>query len=137
MIHPANILLTISNLILDFTAKLSDFGLAKMGPEGSNTHVTTRVMGTYGYAAPEYVSTGHLTTKSDVYSFRVVLLEVFTGRRSIEKTRPKGEQHLVDWTRPYLSRSRRLRYILEPRLATMCELEPEGQAKDADVCTNT
>ena len=42
----------------DFTAKLSDFGLAKMGPQGSNTHVTTRVMGTYGYAAPEYVSTG-------------------------------------------------------------------------------
>ena len=42
----------------DFTAKLSDFGLATMGPEGSKSHVTTRVMGTYGYAAPEYVSTG-------------------------------------------------------------------------------
>ncbi|KAH9603526.1 hypothetical protein KSS87_019850 [Heliosperma pusillum] len=107
-----------SNILLDsdFTAKLSDFGLAKMGPEGSNTHVTTRVMGTYGYAAPEYVSTGHLTTKSDVYSFGVVLLEILTGRRSMEKSRPKGEQHLVDWTKPYLSRSRRLRYIMDPRL---------------------
>ncbi|KAL2903434.1 putative serine/threonine-protein kinase PBL15 [Bienertia sinuspersici] len=107
-----------SNILLDsdFTAKLSDFGLAKMGPEGSNTHVTTRVMGTYGYAAPEYVSTGHLTTKSDVYSFGVVLLELLTGRRSMEKSRPKGEQHLVDWTRPYLSSSRKLRYIMDPRL---------------------
>ncbi|XP_010677528.1 probable serine/threonine-protein kinase PBL15 [Beta vulgaris subsp. vulgaris] len=107
-----------SNILLDsdFTAKLSDFGLAKMGPEGSDTHVTTRVMGTYGYAAPEYVSTGHLTTKSDVYSFGVVLLELLTGRRSMEKSRPKGEQHLVDWTRPYLSSSRKLRYIIDPRL---------------------
>ncbi|PWA59387.1 protein kinase superfamily protein [Artemisia annua] len=51
-----------SNILLDsdFNAKLSDFGLATMGPEGSNTHVTTRVMGTYGYAAPEYVNTGNL-----------------------------------------------------------------------------
>lgn len=107
-----------SNILLDsdFTAKLSDFGLAKMGPEGSNTHVTTRVMGTYGYAAPEYVSTGHLTTKSDVYSFGVVLLELLTGKRSMDKTRPKGEQHVVDWTRPYLSSSRRLRYVMDPRL---------------------
>ncbi|XP_057520965.1 probable serine/threonine-protein kinase PBL15 [Amaranthus tricolor] len=107
-----------SNILLDsdFTAKLSDFGLAKMGPEGSNTHVTTRVMGTYGYAAPEYVSTGHLTTKSDVYSFGVVLLELLTGRRSMDKSRPKGEQHIVDWTRPYLPSSRKIRYIIDPRL---------------------
>jgi serine/threonine protein kinase len=42
----------------NFNAKLSDFGLAKHGPDGGESHVTTRVMGTYGYAAPEYVSTG-------------------------------------------------------------------------------
>ncbi|XP_051137184.1 probable serine/threonine-protein kinase PBL15 [Andrographis paniculata] len=108
-----------SNILLDsdFNAKLSDFGLAKMGPEGSNTHVTTRVMGTYGYAAPEYISTGHLTTKSDVYSFGVVLLELLTGRRAVDKTRPKTEQNLVDWARPYLGSSRRLRCIMDPRLA--------------------
>ncbi|KAK6158591.1 hypothetical protein DH2020_005905 [Rehmannia glutinosa] len=108
-----------SNILLDsdFNAKLSDFGLAKMGPEGSNTHVTTRVMGTYGYAAPEYVSTGHLTTKSDIYSFGVVLLELLTGRRAMEKARPKNEQNLVDWTKPYLTSSRRLRCIMDPRLA--------------------
>ncbi|KAJ7953320.1 Protein kinase [Quillaja saponaria] len=108
-----------SNVLLDsdFTAKLSDFGLAKMGPEGSNTHVTTRVMGTYGYAAPEYVSTGHLTTKSDVYSFGVVLLEILTGRRAMDKSRPKTEQNLVDWAKPYLRSSRRLRFIMDSRLA--------------------
>ncbi|KAL6348361.1 hypothetical protein AAG906_005665 [Vitis piasezkii] len=85
-----------SNVLLDsdFTAKLSDFGLAKMGPEGSKSHVTTRVMGTFGYAAPEYVSTGHLTTKSDVYSFGVVLLEMLTGRRSMDKSRPKMSKTL-------------------------------------------
>ncbi|KAM0001048.1 putative protein kinase RLK-Pelle-RLCK-VIIa-2 family [Helianthus debilis subsp. tardiflorus] len=67
----------------DYTAKLSDFGLAKDGPEGDETHVSTRVMGTHGYAAPEYVMTGHLTTMTDVYSFGVVLLELLTGRRPI------------------------------------------------------
>ncbi|KAF8022167.1 hypothetical protein BT93_G2344 [Corymbia citriodora subsp. variegata] len=107
-----------SNILLDsdFTAKLSDFGLAKMGPEGSKSHVTTRVMGTYGYAAPEYVSTGHLTTKSDVYSFGVVLLELLTGRRAVDKLRQKTEQNLVDWAKPYLTSSRKLRCIMDPRL---------------------
>ncbi|KAI3453926.1 hypothetical protein Pfo_010589 [Paulownia fortunei] len=108
-----------SNILLDsdFNIKLSDFGLAKIGPEGSDTHVTTRVMGTYGYAAPEYVNTGHLTTKSDIYSFGVVLLELLTGRRAMDKTRPKSEQKLVDWATPYLTSSRRLRCIMDPRLA--------------------
>ncbi|KAL8208349.1 hypothetical protein R6Q57_007761, partial [Mikania cordata] len=107
-----------SNILLDseFNAKLSDFGLATMGPEGSNTHVTTRVMGTYGYAAPEYVNTGHLTTKSDIYSFGVVLLELLTGRRAMDKSRPKNEQNLVDWAKPYLTSSRRVRTVIDPRL---------------------
>jgi serine/threonine protein kinase len=106
----------------EFTAKLSDFGLAKMGPEGEDTHVTTRVMGTHGYAAPEYVQTGHLTMKSDVYSFGVVLLELLTGRRAMEHVRGRSahaEQtiKLVDWTRPYLASSRRLRCIMDVKLA--------------------
>eukprot|EP00249_Psilotum_nudum_P012472 c23804_g1_i1 orf=357-1733(-) len=107
-----------SNILLDaeYNAKLSDFGLAKDGPEGDKTHVSTRVMGTYGYAAPEYVMTGHLTARSDVYSFGVVLLEMLTGRRSVDKSRPSGEHNLVEWARPYLSDKRKILKIMDPRL---------------------
>ncbi|XP_061363819.1 serine/threonine-protein kinase PBL34-like isoform X3 [Gastrolobium bilobum] len=107
-----------SNILLDadYNAKLSDFGLAKDGPEGDKTHVSTRVMGTYGYAAPEYVMTGHLTSRSDVYSFGVVLLEMLTGRRSMDKHRPNGEHNLVEWARPYLGERRRFYRLIDPRL---------------------
>ncbi|RXH82066.1 hypothetical protein DVH24_036407 [Malus domestica] len=107
-----------SNILLDsdYATKLSDFGLAKAGPQGDETHVSTRVMGTYGYAAPEYVMTGHLTARSDVYSFGVVLLELLTGRRSVDKTRPSKEQNLVDWARPKLNDKRKLLQIIDPRL---------------------
>jgi serine/threonine protein kinase len=88
-----------SNILLDkdFNAKLSDFGLAKLGPTGDMSHVSSRVMGTYGYCAPEYQRTGQLTVKSDIYSFGVVLLELITGRRTIDNTRPSREQNLVSW----------------------------------------
>ncbi|KAI9191939.1 hypothetical protein LWI28_015795 [Acer negundo] len=107
-----------SNILLDadFTAKLSDFGLAKDGPEGEETYVTTRVMGTQGYAAPEYVMTGHLTSKSDVFSFGVVLLELLTGKRSIDNTRPGRERSLIEWARPLMRDSRNLDRLMDPRL---------------------
>ncbi|XWS70091.1 hypothetical protein CRYUN_Cryun03dG0019400 [Craigia yunnanensis] len=107
-----------SNILLDsdYTAKLSDFGLAKDGPEGDDTHVSTRVMGTQGYAAPEYIMTGHLTAMSDVYSFGVVLLELLTGRRSIDKSRSHREQNLAEWARPILNDPRKLGRIMDPRL---------------------
>ncbi|KAK4277287.1 hypothetical protein QN277_015304 [Acacia crassicarpa] len=107
-----------SNILLDsdYTAKLSDFGLAKDGPEGEETHVTTRVMGTQGYAAPEYVMTGHLTTKSDVYSYGVVLLELLTGKRVVDKNRPSKEHSLVEWARPMLRDPKKLYRVIDPRL---------------------
>ncbi|CAN6810917.1 unnamed protein product, partial [Brassica oleracea] len=88
-----------SNILLGegFHPKLSDFGLAKLGPTGDKSHVSTRVMGTYGYCAPEYAMTGQLTVKSDVYSFGVVFLELITGRKAIDSEMPHGEQNLVAW----------------------------------------
>ncbi|PHU06852.1 Protein kinase APK1B, chloroplastic [Capsicum chinense] len=107
-----------ANILLDsdYNAKLSDFGLARDGPTGDKSHVSTRVMGTYGYAAPEYLSTGHLTAKSDVYSFGVVLLEILSGKKAIDKNRPTGEHNLVEWSRPYLTSKRRVFRVLDPRL---------------------
>ncbi|CAA6665144.1 unnamed protein product [Spirodela intermedia] len=102
-----------SNILLDadFLAKLSDFGLAKAGPTGDKTHVSTQVMGTHGYAAPEYIATGRLSAKADVYSFGVVLLELLTGRRAVDKDGGGGgrgvEQSLVDWCRLYLGDRRK------------------------------
>ncbi|KAK8456145.1 hypothetical protein SEVIR_4G282400v4 [Setaria viridis] len=107
-----------SNILLDeFNAKLSDFGLAKEGPMGGKTHVSTRVMGTYGYAAPEYMATGHLTVMSDVYGFGVVLLEMLVGRRAVEPSRAGArEGSLVDWARPILIRPKKLERILDRRM---------------------
>ncbi|XP_059655905.1 probable serine/threonine-protein kinase PBL3 isoform X2 [Cornus florida] len=107
-----------SNILLDanFNSKLSDFGLAKAGPTGDRTHVSTQVMGTHGYAAPEYVATGRLTAKSDVYSFGVVLLELLSGRRAVDKSRVGVEQNLVDWAKPYLGDKRKLFRIMDTKL---------------------
>ncbi|CAH8259079.1 unnamed protein product [Arabidopsis lyrata] len=93
-----------SNILLDydFSPKLSDFGLHKLGPGTGDKMMalSSRVMGTYGYSAPEYTRGGNLTLKSDVYSFGVVLLELITGRRALDTTRPNDEQNLVSWAQP-------------------------------------
>uniref|UniRef100_A0A2P2KM48 non-specific serine/threonine protein kinase n=1 Tax=Rhizophora mucronata TaxID=61149 RepID=A0A2P2KM48_RHIMU len=107
-----------SNILLGegFYPKLSDFGLAKLGPVGDNTHVSTRVMGTYGYCAPEYAMTGQLTLKSDVYSFGVVLLEIVTGRKAIDYSKATREQNLVAWARPLFKDRRRFSEMADPIL---------------------
>ncbi|GAB2266180.1 Serine/threonine-protein kinase pbl27 [Dionaea muscipula] len=107
-----------SNILLDegYHPKLSDFGLAKLGPVGDKTHVSTRVMGTYGYCAPEYAMTGQLTIKSDVYSFGVVFLELITGRKAIDNTRAPGEHNLVAWARPLFKDRRKFPKMADPLL---------------------
>ncbi|CAB4312866.1 unnamed protein product [Prunus armeniaca] len=107
-----------SNILLDedFNAKLSDFGLARQGPPQGTSHVSTSVVGTIGYAAPEYVQTGRLTAKSDVWSFGVVLFELITGRRAVERNLPRSEQKLLEWVRPYVSDSKKFHLIVDPRL---------------------
>ncbi|XP_011009929.1 PREDICTED: serine/threonine-protein kinase CDL1 [Populus euphratica] len=107
-----------SNIFLDedFTPKLSDFGLAKLGPSGDKMHPSSRVMGTYGYCAPEYARAGHLTQKSDVYSFGVILLELITGRRAIDTTKPIDEQNLISWAQPKFKDPKKYPDMADPLL---------------------
>ncbi|XP_020591565.1 proline-rich receptor-like protein kinase PERK4 [Phalaenopsis equestris] len=95
-----------SNILLDFKfeALVADFGLAKFWSD-DHTHVSTRVMGTFGYLAPEYASSGKLTEKSDIFSYGVMLLELITGRRPVDSSHTFIEDSLVDWARPILSQA--------------------------------
>ncbi|XP_058083828.1 probable receptor-like protein kinase At5g18500 [Magnolia sinica] len=107
-----------SNILIDddFNAKVSDFGLAKLLGAGK-THITTRVMGTFGYVAPEYANTGLLNEKSDIYSFGVLLLEAITGRDPVDYTRPAQEVNLVDWLKMMVG-SRRSEEVVDPNIET-------------------
>lgn len=119
----------------DFNAKLSDFGLARQGPAAGLDHVSTSVVGTVGYAAPEYIHTGRLTTKSDVWSFGVVLYELITGRRVLERNLPRGEQKLLEWVRPYVSDPKKFHLILDQRLeGQYCMKSAQKLASLANKC---
>ncbi|KAG6538541.1 hypothetical protein ZIOFF_003665 [Zingiber officinale] len=148
----------------EFRPKLSDFGLAREGPSDNRTHVTTalalpdlhmnmklnnsvlaylfiylfcgdQVMGTHGYAAPDYVETGHLTTKSDVWSFGVVLYEILTGRRAMERNRPRNQQKLLDWVKQFPSQSGKFSMMIDPRLENKYSLLAAREvAVLADLC---
>ncbi|KAA8525297.1 hypothetical protein F0562_007152 [Nyssa sinensis] len=98
-----------ANILLDskFEAKVSDFGLAKFfsGTDHHVSHVSTRVVGTFGYLAPEYASSGKVSDKSDVFSYGVMLLELITGRQPINTTESSTSESLVCWARPLLRRA--------------------------------
>ncbi|XP_041002429.1 receptor protein kinase TMK1 [Juglans microcarpa x Juglans regia] len=87
-----------SNILLgdDMRAKVADFGLVRLAPEGKGS-IETRVAGTFGYLAPEYAVTGRVTTKVDVFSFGVILMELITGRKALDETQPEESVHLVTW----------------------------------------
>ncbi|KAK9071230.1 hypothetical protein SSX86_009798 [Deinandra increscens subsp. villosa] len=107
--RPNNILLT-----HDFEVLVGDFGLARWQPDGE-TGVETRIIGTFGYLAPEYAQTGEITEKADVYSFGVVLVELITGRKAVDINRPKGQQYLTEWARPLLEQTA-IAELIDPRL---------------------
>lgn len=107
--RPNNILIT-----HDFEPLVGDFGLARWQPDG-DTGVETRVIGTFGYLAPEYAQSGQITEKADVYSFGVVLVELVTGRKAVDLNRPKGQQCLTEWARPLLE-DYAVDELIDPRL---------------------
>ncbi|KAI3514278.1 hypothetical protein L1887_12598 [Cichorium endivia] len=106
-----------SNVLVfdDFQSKISDFSLCNMSSDNTARLHSTRVLGTFGYHAPEYAMTGQITHKSDVYSFGVVLLELLTGRKPVDHTMPKGQQSLVTWATPRLSEDK-VKQCVDPTL---------------------
>ncbi|KAK1665469.1 hypothetical protein QYE76_053628 [Lolium multiflorum] len=107
--RPNNILVT-----HDFEPLVGDFGLARWQPDG-DMGVDTRVIGTFGYLAPEYAQSGQITEKADVYSFGVVLVELVTGRKAVDINRPKGQQFLTEWAR-HLLEEHAVDELIDPRL---------------------
>ncbi|KAK9281295.1 hypothetical protein L1049_004192 [Liquidambar formosana] len=121
-----------SNVLLfdDDVAKIADFDLSNQAPDMAARLHSTRVLGTFGYHAPEYAMTGQLNAKSDVYSFGVVLLELLTGRKPVDHTLPRGQQSLVTWATPKLSEDK-VRQCVDTRLGG--EYPPKAVAKMAAV----
>ncbi|KAL0426036.1 UNVERIFIED_CONTAM: putative serine/threonine-protein kinase [Sesamum radiatum] len=105
-----------SNILLDrnWHPKLSDFGLAKL-LNSERSYVTTRVMGTFGYVAPEYACTGMLNEKSDIYSFGILIMEIITGRAPVDYSRPPGEVNLIDWLKMMVG-NRKSEEVVDPKL---------------------
>ncbi|KAL6585125.1 hypothetical protein OROMI_004414 [Orobanche minor] len=126
--RPNNILIT-----HDFEPLVGDFGLARWQPDGE-TGVETRVIGTFGYLAPEYAQSGQITEKADVYSFGVVLVELVTGRKAVDINRPKGQQCLTEWARPLLE-VYAVDELVDPRLgSSYSEVEVYCMLHAASLC---
>ncbi|PPR80353.1 hypothetical protein GOBAR_AA40365 [Gossypium barbadense] len=121
-----------SNVLIfdDDVAKIADFDLSNQAPDMAARLHSTRVLGTFGYHAPEYAMTGQLNAKSDVYSFGVVLLELLTGRKPVDHTLPRGQQSLVTWATPRLSEDK-VRQCVDQRLGG--DYPPKAVAKMAAV----
>ncbi|KAJ4779431.1 Kinase superfamily protein [Rhynchospora pubera] len=121
-----------SNVLLfnDYEAKLGDFNMTNQSPDSAARLHSTKVLGTFGYHAPEFAMTGILSQKSDVYSFGVVLLELLTGRKPVDHTMPKGQQSLVTWATPRLSEDK-VKQCVDPRLNN--DYPPKAVAKLAAV----
>ncbi|KAL3532167.1 hypothetical protein ACH5RR_005688 [Cinchona calisaya] len=106
-----------SNILLgdDFRAKVSDFGLVKLAPDGEKS-VVTRLAGTFGYLAPEYAVTGKITTKADVFSYGVVLMELLTGLVALDEDRPEESQYLAAWFWNIKANEEKLMAAIDPAL---------------------
>ncbi|KAH9798006.1 protein STRUBBELIG-RECEPTOR FAMILY 8 [Citrus sinensis] len=109
-----------ANILLDdeLNPHLSDCGLAALTPN-TERQVSTQMVGAFGYSAPEFALSGIYTVKSDVYSFGVVMLELLTGRKPLDSSRPRSEQSLVRWATPQLHDIDALAKMVDPALNGM------------------
>ncbi|GLT38037.1 hypothetical protein SLA2020_123080 [Shorea laevis] len=126
-----------TNVLLDkdLNPKISDFGLAKLDEE-DNTHISTRVAGTFGYMAPEYAMRGYLTDKADVYSFGIVALEIVSGRSNTCSRTKEDSFYLLDWAL-LLKEKGSLLELVDPRLGSdYNKMEVMNMINVALLCTN-
>ncbi|XP_062086894.1 probable LRR receptor-like serine/threonine-protein kinase At1g53440 [Humulus lupulus] len=126
-----------TNVLLDkdFNAKISDFGLAKLDEE-ENTHISTRIVGTRGYMAPEYATRGYLTDKADVYSFGVVALEIVSGKSNTKFWPKEDFVYLLDWAY-YLQEKGNILELIDPILGSnYFKNEAMSMLHLALLCTN-
>ncbi|XP_024376899.1 protein STRUBBELIG-RECEPTOR FAMILY 8 isoform X1 [Physcomitrium patens] len=107
-----------SNILLDdeLNPHVSDCGLAAFTPSSAERQVSAQVLGSFGYSPPEFSTSGMYDVKSDVYSFGVVMLELMTGRKPLDSSRPRSEQNLVRWATPQLHDIDALARMVDPAL---------------------
>ncbi|KAI8558017.1 hypothetical protein RHMOL_Rhmol04G0056100 [Rhododendron molle] len=126
-----------TNVLLDknLNPKISDFGLAKLDEE-DDTHISTRIAGTYGYMAPEYAMRGHLTDKADVYSFGIVALEIVSGRSNTSYRTKEYCLYLLDWALVLMEKGN-LMELVDPKLGSdFNKIEVTVMINVALLCTN-
>ncbi|KAL4394369.1 hypothetical protein HN51_022379 [Arachis hypogaea] len=114
-----------TSVLLDsnYNAKLSAFGLLKHRQISNIGHCMQLEFSSGGYIAPEILLTGFYTAKGTVYNFGVVLLEMFTGERLMDRNRPTGQQNLLEWVRPYLANKRKVLKVLDTHLEGQYSVE--------------
>ncbi|KAF5203333.1 Inactive protein kinase [Thalictrum thalictroides] len=127
-LRPKNILLT-----HDFEPMVGDFGLARLQADGQSAE-ETRVIGAFGYLAPEYTQTGLITEKADVFAFGVVLLELLSGLKATDLSRSEEKQYLPEWCQTLLAK-KMLGEIIDPKLeGDYVHKEVEAMLHAASLC---
>jgi len=129
-----------ANILLDedFEAVVGDFGLAKL-MDYKDTHVTTAVRGTIGHIAPEYLSTGKSSEKTDVFGYGIMLLELITGQRAFDLARLANDDDvmLLDWVKGLLKEKRLESLVDEDLQHNYIDVEVESLIQVALLCTQS